>query len=148
MKYSEKIIIKLNRLLIKNIDIQNAYETAMLNTDSILLKQFFERRFLSQKEYVNTLKKEIFKHGQVPKTRNRLMSYVSTGALKLNFLLLLRNDKKIAKSFIEFEEMGLKECEAILVEKELPNKIKNVLVYNKEKLQQSLKMEKSTFELV
>ena len=148
MKYSEKIIIKLNRLLIKNIDIQNAYETAMLNTDSILLKQFFERRFLSQKEYVNTLKKEIFKHGQVPKTRNRFMSYISTNALKINLFFLLRNEKKIAKSFIEFEEMGLKECEAILIEKELPNKIKSVLAYNKEKLQQSLKMEKSTFELV
>jgi uncharacterized protein (TIGR02284 family) len=147
MKYSEKVIEKLNHLLIKNIDIQNAYENAVTNTDSEKLRLFFQRRYDIQTQYVNTLRREIFKHGQIPKNRNRFLSYISSNVLKVKFLILLNNEKKIAASFIQFEEMGLKECEAVLIEKELPNKIKDVLLNNKNNLQQSLKIEKSTFEL-
>tara|TARA_R110002012_G_scaffold286751_3_gene478434 strand:- start:886 stop:1332 length:447 start_codon:yes stop_codon:yes gene_type:complete len=148
MKYSHKVVDKLNQLLVRNIDILNTYRNVIVQTENEKLKTFFVRRFDVQKSFVNTIKKEIFKHGQIPKNRNRFFSYITSNYFKIKYLLLLKNEKKIAKSFIDVEELNLQSCESVIAEKELPSQIKSVLISQRNKLQESLQYEKKIFELV
>ena len=147
MKYSEKIIEKLNDLLIMNYEVEKIYLEALKNVTDNTLKTFFRERGLERYEFSIELKNEIKTLDGNPKLLGELSK--DFYQVKMNFrnLIFLENQNDLLDEVFSLKKVSIDKYNQLLMEPNLPLQLCKILIRQRDSIQAKLRALKreSTF---
>lgn len=144
-KYIEPLNDKLNTLLEKIRDSENAFKKASEQTTHLFLKQYFERKSKERYDFGNELNNEFILSGLQNENSNTnqntkdVAGIVSKTWIDLKTLFSLDNNQSILESAINGEKAALEDYNEILNQFSLPLRIRSLLLKQKETIENDFK---------
>lgn len=148
MKTSEKILAKLNNLLIMNYQIETMYLEAHEMAADNHLKAFFRERGLERNDYNRQLKTEIIKLEGKPKKFNGLSSNFDKMWHEFKTLLLLNNEDDLMDVVYALKRMSIEKYNDVLREINLPLSVCKLLVKQRDSIYSNMNAMKRHEEFV
>lgn len=148
MKSSEKILNKLNNLLIMNYEVEKVYSEALdLATDDNL-KAFFRERGFERNEFGRQLRAEIVKLEGKPKQLEVLSS--DFGKMWTNFKnsILLNNENDLMEEVYSLKRKSIEKYNVMLREFNLPLSTCKVLIKQRDSIYSHMNAMKRKEEFV
>ena len=140
MKHSEKIIDKLNDLLIMNYEVEKIYLEALKNVTDNTLKTFFRERGLERQEFGVELKNEIKTFDAEPQLLGELSK--DFYKVKMNFrnLIFLENQNSLIDEIYNLKKVSINKYNQLLMEPNLPLQLCRVLVKHRDSIQSTMRV--------
>lgn len=152
-KYIEPLNDKLNTLLDKIRDSENAFKKASEQTTDVFLKQYFERKSKERYDFENELNNEFILSGLQNENSNtsqntdKIAGIVSKTWIDLKTLFSFDNNQSILESAINGEKAALEDYNEILNQFSLPLRIRSLLLKQKETIEKDFKTIKKIEDL-
>jgi uncharacterized protein (TIGR02284 family) len=152
-KYIEPLNDKLNTLLEKIRDSENAFKKASEQTTHVFLKQYFERKSKERYDFENELNNEFILSGLQNENSNtsqntdKIAGIVSKTWIDLKTLFSFDNNQSILESAINGEKAALEDYNEILNQFSLPLRIRSLLLKQKETIEKDFKTIKKIEDL-
>ncbi|SFZ89566.1 conserved hypothetical protein [Flaviramulus basaltis] len=140
MKYSEKIIEKLNDLLIMNYEVEKIYLEALKNVTDNTLKTFFRERGLERYEFSIELKNEIKILDGNPEQLGELSK--DFYKVKMNFrnLIFLENQNDLLDEVFSLKKVSIDKYNQLLMEPNLPLQLCRILIKQRDSIQATMRV--------
>lgn len=146
MKYTEKILNRLNDLLEKTYDAEKGYTKASENVNDRELKQFFKDKAKQRYDFGHQLKNEIQAYGKEPDKGGSIKGKMHRGWMDLKLAIASNNEEAILQEVARGEELCIDEYNQILKEDNLSASTESILHAQKNLITASLNRVRS-FEM-
>lgn len=135
MRQSDKIINKLNELLIMNYEAEKIYLEALEHTNDDSLKTFFRERGYERNEFGRQLRSEIRNFGGEPEILGELSG--DYNRIWLRFKNYLENDKEeeMLNEIYRIKDRSVKTYDKVLCLHRLPANICKVLINHRDRIE-------------
>lgn len=148
MKSFEKILGKLNNLLIVNYEVEKIYSEALdLATDDNL-KAFFRERAFERNEFGRQLRGEMVKFGGKPKKINGLSSDFDRMWTNFKNYILLNNEYDLMEEVYKLKTKSIEKYNELLSEINLPLSTCKLLVKQRDSIYSNMNAMKRQEEFV
>ncbi|MFG6687232.1 DUF2383 domain-containing protein [Mariniflexile sp. HNIBRBA6329] len=148
MKSSEKILGKLNNLLIMNYEVEKIYSEALdLATDDNL-KAFFRERGFERNEFGRQLRDEIVKLNGKPKPLNVLSGNFDNILANFKNYILLNNEYDLMEEIYNLKTKSIEKYNELLMEINLPLSVCKLLVKQRDSIYSNMNAMKRQDEFV
>ena len=148
MKTSERILAKLNNLLIMNYETEKVYLEALELAAGDNLKAFFRERGFERNEFSKRLKAEIIKLNGKPVTFNWLSSTFDKKWHDFKTLLLLNNEDDLIDEVVALKRLSIEKYNDVLREINLPLSVCKLLVKQRDRIYSNMNAMKRHEEFV
>ncbi|MFD0990203.1 DUF2383 domain-containing protein [Mariniflexile jejuense] len=148
MKSSEKILEKLNNLLIMNYGVEKVYLEALELATDDNLKAFFRERGFERNEFGRQLRAEIEKLNGKPKHFGNLSSGLNNIWLNLKNHLLLNNESELMDEIYKLKELTIDRYNMLLMEINLPLSVCKILMKQRDSVYSHMNAMKRQEEFV
>lgn len=148
MKTSERILAKLNNLLIMNYETEKVYLEALELATGDNLKAFFRERGFERNEFSRQLKVEIIKLDGQPKKFNGLSSTFDKKRHDFKTLLLLNNEDDLMDVVVALKRFSIEKYNDVLREINLPLSVCKLLVKQRDSIYSNMNAMKRHEEFV
>lgn len=136
--YTEQVGKKLNGLLEKTYDAEKGYKKAAENIENESLKNFFKRKAQERYDFGHELKNEIKAFGQKVDEGGSITGSAHRAWMDVKAFLSMDNEESILEEALRGEKASVEEYNDVLSETSLPASTQNILIQQKNKIQQSL----------
>tara|TARA_Y100000815_G_scaffold248764_1_gene250113 strand:- start:159 stop:605 length:447 start_codon:yes stop_codon:yes gene_type:complete len=143
MSYSEKIADKLNELLEKNYDAEAGYKNAAEKAKSVSLSGYFTSRAKDRYDFGHELKAEIRSFGQEPKKGTSLAGDVHRAWMDLKTAFSSDKEETVLEEAIRGEKAALEDYNEIIADTDLPPSTANLLIKQRNSVQEALNQAKA-----
>lgn len=148
MKSSEKILEKLNNLLIMNYGVEKVYLEALeLATDNNL-KAFFRERGFERNEFGRQLRAEIEKLQGKPKQLGDISNGLNNIWLNIKNHIVLHNESELMDEIYKLKALTIDGYNALLMEINLPLSVCKVLIKQRDSVYSHMNAMKRQEEFV
>ncbi|MGB3775180.1 MAG: PA2169 family four-helix-bundle protein [Leeuwenhoekiella sp.] len=138
MSYSEKIGKKLNELLEKNYDAEAGYKKAAEDVKNVTLKGYFESRAKDRYDFGHEIKAELSSFGQEPDKGTSVKGDLHRAWMDLKSAFSSNKEEAILEEAIRGEKAAIEDYDEIINDKEVPPSTKEVLVKQRNSVQEAL----------
>lgn len=146
MSFKKEISEKLNTLLQNNINSVEGYKKAASNTESVELKAFFRNRIEQRSNFVDELRKEILRYGQIPEDDTSFSADLHRTWIDIKTFFSSNDEKMILEECIKGDEKALKDYEELLQQKDLPPTLDKIFVNHKNEILSAINKDKMYME--
>lgn len=148
MKSSEKILEKLNNLLIMNYGVEYVYLEALELATDDNLKAFFRERGFERNEFGRQLRAEIEKlHGK-PKQLGEISNGLNNIWLNIKNHIVLHNESELMDEIYKLKALTIDRYNALLMEINLPLSVCKVLMKQRDSVYSHMNAMKRQEEFV
>ncbi|WP_378186366.1 PA2169 family four-helix-bundle protein [Aquimarina sp. W85] len=142
MSFKKEISDKLNTLLQNNINSVEGYEKAASNTKSVELKAFFRNRIEQRSNFVDELRKEILRYGQIPEDDTSFSADLHRAWIDIKAFFSSDDEKIILEECIRGDEKALEDYQELLQQKDLPPTLDTIFVNQKNEILSAINKDK------
>lgn len=148
MKSSEKILEKLNNLLLMNYGAEKMYLEALELATDDNLKAFFRERGFERNEFGRQLRAEIEKLNGKPKQFSTLSADLNSIWLHFKNNLLLNNETDLMEEIYKLKDLTIERYNKLLMEINLPLSVCKILVKQRDSIYANMNAMKREEEFV
>lgn len=148
MKSSEKILEKLNNLLLMNYGAEKMYLEALELATDDNLKAFFRERGFERNEFGRQLRAEIEKLNGKPKQFSTLSADLNSIWLHFKNNLLLNNETDLMEEIYKLKDLTIERYNKLLMEINLPLSVCKILVKQRDSIYTNMNAMKREEEFV
>ncbi len=148
MKSSEKILKKLNNLLILNYEIETVYLDALDLAADNHLKAFFRERGFERNEFSRQLRSEIVKLKSKPKQFKGLSANFDKIWTNFKDFVLLNNEADLMEMVYGLKRLSIEKYNELLMEINLPLSVCKLLVKHRDSIYSNMNAMKRHEEFV
>ncbi|RZT00042.1 ferritin-like domain-containing protein [Aquimarina brevivitae] len=136
--YTEKVSTKLNDLLERTYDAEKGFKKAASNVKNKALKNYFTSKAQERYDFGHELKSEIKSFGQKVNKGGSNLGAAHRTWMDIKNLLSSDNEESMLEEAIRGEKSAVDEYQEVLKETTLPPSTENVLLKQKEQIENGL----------
>lgn len=137
-QYTDKVGSRLNDLLEKNYDAEKGFKQASENAKHSGLKSYFNNKARERYDFGHQLKSEIKNFGAEPDKGGSVTGAAHRTWMEVKSWFAADNDEAMLEEAIRGEKASVNEYGEVLQEATLPSSTKDLLITQKNKIEQGL----------
>ncbi|MGY8909172.1 MAG: ferritin-like domain-containing protein [Flavobacteriales bacterium] len=141
--YSEQVGKKLNDLLEKTYDAEKGFKKAAENVDNVALKNYFNTKAEERYSFGHELKTEIRAFNQEIDKGGSITGSAHRAWMDIKGFLSLDSEESMLEEAIRGEKAAVEEYQEIINDTSLPSSTRDILVSQKNKIENGLQNIKS-----
>ena len=142
MNFKKEISNKLNNLLQNNLNTHSVYEKAYQNSNNTELHAFFKHKMEQRTAFIEELRTEILRYGQIPEENADFSTSLKTTWLDFKSLFSKNSQEDMLEACLEADKDALEDYKEIAVEKDLPPTIDTIVAKHIHQIQNAINKDK------